>query len=50
MTVGGVALVTGRDAGTFEISSGVDDQRARLEAAEEEIAILRAAHARLAGL
>ena len=28
----------------------VDEQRARLEAAEEEIAILRAAHARLAGL
>ena len=28
----------------------VDEQRARLEAAEEEIAILRAAAARLAGL
>ena len=28
----------------------VDEQRARLEAAEEEIAILRAAHTRLAGL
>jgi hypothetical protein len=28
----------------------VDEQRARLEAADEEIAILRAAHARLAGL
>ena len=28
----------------------VDEQRARLEAAEEEIAILRAAQARLAGL
>ena len=28
----------------------VDEQRTRLEAAEEEIAILRAAHARLAGL
>jgi valyl-tRNA synthetase len=28
----------------------VDEQRSRLEAAEEEIAVLRAAHARLAGL